>query len=410
MFALSRNPESPAAKALVGKGVQVLKGDFTDKASLEAALKECKPALVFLVTDFWNSAKQDEDTEFLHGANMIDAVNTVDPSIFFLFSSVGDADAVPPELHHFVSKSRIEKHLAESLQRWAVIRPGMCVYTCILSSICLMQMIICICRYLDNFDDAATFNPLTKGQVKGLFLADQKVKMIAVADIGKAAANVLAKPTTFEGQVLELSTCEHTGTEIAEALTQVSGVSCSYSVVFSKFFMRMLIPDIYNMVLWLENNGYSADLEKARELVGPDVMDAKTWFEYKGQWANGEKFGTEAELPAREGFFLGFVCCATSAEMPSETIPEEAPALDKTTEPPAMEGEPRIIEDEPPVGPEEKPPAAADPSPNDEGGVPRIFKDESPAQETTPAAADPSPDDEVPVEIQLDEASTYTWT
>jgi uncharacterized protein YbjT (DUF2867 family) len=39
VIALSRKPEAPAARALVALGVQVLRGDMTDRASLREAMK-----------------------------------------------------------------------------------------------------------------------------------------------------------------------------------------------------------------------------------------------------------------------------------------------------------------------------------------------------------------------------------
>ena len=80
VFALSRTPDSAGALALQKKGVKVVKGDFNDKASLEAALRESKCSRVFLVTDFWQAAKQKKEIEILHGCNMVDAVKAVDPS------------------------------------------------------------------------------------------------------------------------------------------------------------------------------------------------------------------------------------------------------------------------------------------------------------------------------------------
>jgi uncharacterized protein YbjT (DUF2867 family) len=47
--ALTRNPESPAAKSLAVKGVELVKGSLTEEAELVTALEGCFAA--FLVTD-----------------------------------------------------------------------------------------------------------------------------------------------------------------------------------------------------------------------------------------------------------------------------------------------------------------------------------------------------------------------
>ena len=222
------------------------------------------------MTDFWQAAKQKKEIEILHGCNMVDAVKAVDPSIFLLYTSVGDADRTPESVHHFCSKACVEKHLAMTLDAWAVLRPT---------------------SFLENFDAPAMMNPLTKGKVNGVTDPTLKMKYVSTIDIGKAAANVLAESSKYSKQVLELATCEHTGLEVAAALSEASGTPCTYGVAPPPFIMRFLIPDLYAMVKWFESDNYSADVAKGRALVGPDCMDAKAWFARKGKWANGQKFG-----------------------------------------------------------------------------------------------------------------------
>ena len=275
IFALSRTPASPKSKLLADKGVRVLQGDFTEPASLQAALRTSKASLVFLVTDFWAAAKQSFDVEVLHGVNMIDAVAAVDPSIFVLYTSVGDADVVPENVKHFRSKAKVEAHLAATLTRWSVLRPV---------------------SFLDNFDAPGQFNPLTEGTASGVTPPGLRMKYIATADIGKAAANVLAAPTKHMKAVHELATCEHTGPEIAAALSEASGTPCTYRPSPPRIVQRFLLPDLYNMVCWFESEGgnYSADPAKGRALVGPTALGPKEWFAAKGQWADGRKFGEPA--------------------------------------------------------------------------------------------------------------------
>lgn len=278
VFALTRNSSSRAAVALEQKGAKLVVGDFTDRSSLEAALRTSKAKSVFLVTDFWIAAKCKPKVEVQHGRNMIDAVHAVDPSIFVVFASVGDADKTGPAVQHFASKAQIEKYLAATLKAWSVVRP---------------------CTFLENLDDAVNMNPLSKGKVKMLIPADVPMKYVSTIDIGKAAANVLCQPAKYQNRLLELATCMHTGNELAEALTEASGELCTYGVSLPRFLMRFVAPDLLAMLIYWEGRegGYTADVAAGRELVGPDAMDAKAWFVHKGRWANGLKFG-EAEPPS----------------------------------------------------------------------------------------------------------------
>lgn len=288
VFALTRNPSSSAAVALEKKGAKVLTGDFSDKASIEAALRASKATQVFLVTDFWIAAKCKPEVEVLHGTNVIDAVKAVNDSIFVVFSSVGDADKTGPQVQHFCSKAQIEKHLAATLTKWAVVRPT---------------------TFFDNLDDAANFNPLTKGKVKMLIPAHVPMKYVSTVDIGKAAANVLGKPAAYSGKLLELATCMHTGDELAAALSEVSGTPCKYgiSLPLPRFMVKLIAPDLQAMMdYWKDREGgYTASIADGRALVGPTAMDAKAWFAHKGQWASGVKFG-EAEPPSN-GFRTGIL-------------------------------------------------------------------------------------------------------
>lgn len=268
-FALSRNPRCSAAVELEQNGVKVLEGDLANLDSLVAALEISQATHVFLVTDFWGSAKQRPQVEVAQGVNMINAVKASNPNIFVLYTSVCDADKVPHKLQHFHSKARIEAHMAEKLSHWCSLRPT---------------------HFLDNFDDPSIKNLLTKGSVKMLNRAGTRVKWIATADIGKAAANILASSATYEGKVIELATCEHTGIELAQALSEASGVICKYRELLPRFLLRLLLPDAYYMTAWLETVGYSADPEYGRGLVGSDAMDAKAFFIAKGKWHDGEPF------------------------------------------------------------------------------------------------------------------------
>ena len=61
-------------------------------------------------------------------------------------------------------------------------------------------------------------------------------------------------------QVFEFATSEHNGLELAAALSEVSGIKCSYSEAMPKEQMLELMPDVYHMVRFFEQVGYSADV------------------------------------------------------------------------------------------------------------------------------------------------------
>jgi len=84
--------------------------------------------------------------------------------------------------------------------RWAVLRP--------------------VC-FLENLDDPTNYNPLTKGKVKFLTKPDVIVKFIATADIGKGSCAMLMNPNKYAGRKIEAASCAHSGTQLAQILSEV---------------------------------------------------------------------------------------------------------------------------------------------------------------------------------------------
>ncbi|KAJ7648757.1 NAD(P)-binding protein [Mycena polygramma] len=87
--AISRDPESEAAQKLKARGVEVVKGDTADKASLVNALRGSEG--VFAVCGFVPHAPKCFDhskpSEITHGKNIVDAAKETGVK-FFIFSSV----------------------------------------------------------------------------------------------------------------------------------------------------------------------------------------------------------------------------------------------------------------------------------------------------------------------------------
>jgi len=83
---LSRNPESERADTMTALGVEVVKGDFDDRASLDAAMQDVHG--VFAMTDFWEHGYE---AEVRHGQNIVDAAGRAGVR-HLVFSSVANAD------------------------------------------------------------------------------------------------------------------------------------------------------------------------------------------------------------------------------------------------------------------------------------------------------------------------------
>ena len=265
VYATTRNAKS--AEALKARGVKC--GPFTcgDAASAKAALDAAEPSLVFFTTLMGS-----REVEGSSGKIIVDAIKAKGGVQHVVYSSVANADVAPDAVGHFKSKLDVEDHLKASGLNYSILRPV---------------------AFFENYDDPANFNALKKGSVKGLWQADLKVKHVACRDIGKAAAVMLANPSKWRGKTLDCASDDLTGDDVAAALTEVSGVECTYGVAVPRFIMRCVMKDLNAMVEFFETTGYDSDLAAFRAVV-PDAQDCKAWFAAKGAWANGVKFGEES--------------------------------------------------------------------------------------------------------------------
>lgn len=96
---LTRNPDSERATALTELGIEVVKGDFDDAASLNVAMEGVYG--VFAVTNYWEHGF---DREVAHGKQLVDAAEKAGIK-HFVFTSVAGADA-GTGLPHFESRPR----------------------------------------------------------------------------------------------------------------------------------------------------------------------------------------------------------------------------------------------------------------------------------------------------------------
>jgi len=245
---LTRNCKSAGAKKLRERGGYPVEGDLSSRESIEAALKGTNSSYMFIVTPL-GTKESEKDYEIAAGKAAIDAAIACSLE-FVVFSST-----------------------AATGLRFAILRPV---------------------SFLDNFDDSQSYNPLTRGCVKGLVSPNIKLKMVACRDVGKAAAKIFMNPEKFHEKTITCVSCDASGEEVAAALSSASNEPCKYSMQMPKWLMRLVIPDIARMVTYLEEKGYSCTSDDISEFLDivPDALDAEGFFKMKGRWANGEVFGT----------------------------------------------------------------------------------------------------------------------
>lgn len=195
---LSRNPDSPSAKKLSEQGVQVFKGDVTDKTSLVAAFQGVD--IVFFMTD--NKGPQGPAGEVIQGKSILEAVHEMGVKRV-VFSSVQSADrtASVGGVPHFESKAEVEKLIKESGLQWTILRPV---------------------AFMDFIPLSGTARYMTLGII-GATLGQKKLQFIATEDIGIVAAKAIAAPDEFSGKTINLAGDELSVDELRAVFTKVTG-------------------------------------------------------------------------------------------------------------------------------------------------------------------------------------------
>ncbi|WP_369139055.1 NmrA/HSCARG family protein [Modestobacter versicolor] len=250
--ALVRDPAKPAARELAGAGAELVRADLTVPGSLEGAFSGVDR--VFGMTTF--AGDRGVAGEVADGRALADAVARAGVR-HLVYSSVGGAErhtGVP----HFESKRRVEEHIGSLGLPHTFLRPVF---------------------FMENLGATVEDGTVV---VRLPFPGDVPLQMVAVQDIGTAAARVLLDPARVAGGSIELGGDERTGDQVAAAFGARAGLPARYE----ELPLSVLggDEDMTRMFRWFtELPAYRADLAGTRALV-PGVHDLAGWLESTG-WA-----------------------------------------------------------------------------------------------------------------------------
>jgi len=239
--AITRNPSAPKAEALASKGVEVVKADMSDAASLRTALSGVERA--FLVTDPVGprgaEGEQEVGQAFVAAAREAGVQHVV-------FSSVGDAQSrtgVP----HFESKFAIEQTLKSSgIPSWTIVRPT---------------------AYMDNLPAAPGVGRFMALGMFGSLLGGKSLKMVAVQDIGWFAAHALEDPEEWNGKEIDIAGDDLTAEGMKDAYGKAQGTRAGSAWLPRLVLGWMLPTDLWLMFKFFrESNGFVANVEECRTM------------------------------------------------------------------------------------------------------------------------------------------------
>lgn len=250
--ALTRKPDSPAAESLKAAGAEVVRTDFNEPSSIEAALAGVDA--YFLVTTPFEAGTEAETAQ---GIIAIEAAVKVKVP-YIVFSSVSDAD-MATGIPHFDSKYEVERVLDSSGIPHAIIAPAF---------------------FYENMLAPFVLPGLKNGTFAQAMPEDRRLQMVSLRTIGSVAALALSDRKRFEGKRINLAGDELSGAEVSEVLGKAIGKPLIYTEVPLDAVMSQS-EDMGLMYKWFVEVGYSADIQELNE----DLKDAD--MVSFSEWANG---------------------------------------------------------------------------------------------------------------------------
>ena len=230
--ALTRDPDSPRARLLANRGVEVIKGDMDDSDSLRTAIRGSHG--VFSV--------QNESTiqnEIEQGRRVVEIC--VEERVNHLIYTASCGAKEPNRgVDYWDSKRLIIDAVRESRLPYTILRP-----------VSFME------NYIRNKP------ALREGKLTGLLTPDKAVQLISGYDIGLYAAQAFERPGEFVDQEIDIASETTTMTKIAETLGRILNSHISYDQIKigpeSNFS-----PGALAMNRWYQDFGYDEDIDSLK--------------------------------------------------------------------------------------------------------------------------------------------------
>ena len=242
---MTRNPEKAAA--LAKAGAEVIKGNLTNQADLQAALRGMHG--VFAMSTPFEAGM---DEEVRQGVMLADAAKQAGVS-HYVYTSVGSAHR-HTGIPHFESKWKVEQHIQKVGLPATILRPVF---------------------FMENF---TTFSkPSPEGILTMPMRPDRKLAMVALRDIGEFAAAAFIRPNDFLGQAIDLAGDELTIPEVATTLTKATGRTIRFQEFPLEQAEAAMGHDFATMFRWFNEVGYSVNIPVLKQKFGIPLMTFQEW-------------------------------------------------------------------------------------------------------------------------------------
>jgi len=244
--AMTRKPDSPAAKALAARGVSVVRGDLNDPASVREALDGAWGA--FSVQNTWEAGVELEEEQGKRFATLAKDAGVQ----HLVYSSVGSAHR-NTGIPHFDNKWRVEGTVRDlKFPSHVILRP-----------VFFMENLVSP-WFLNGDTLAAAINP------------DTVLQMIAVADIGKYAARAFTDADRLNRREIDLAGDAMTIPAAAQVLARGLGRPVNF-VSIPIEDVRKNSADFAAMLEWFDRVGYDADIPGLEREFGITSTKLADW-------------------------------------------------------------------------------------------------------------------------------------
>jgi uncharacterized protein YbjT (DUF2867 family) len=255
--ALVRDPSTERAKAVEALGAELVSGDLHDRDSVIAAAKGVRAVFSVQMPAFTGEGF-DYQGEVAQGINLVEGAKAAGVPQFVHTSVTGAgqhteepgwaegrwASAEPTMSAKAAIQDRVR---AAGFPHWTLLKPGF---------------------FMENFFPSVRFlfPRGVEGGLVSVLNPETKLSLVAVEDIGTAAAAAIAAPERFDGIELEFASDYLSMTEIAQVLSRALGTQLSAPKMTEAQALAAGMPAMGASHERLNVTGMPARPEYAREL------------------------------------------------------------------------------------------------------------------------------------------------
>jgi uncharacterized protein YbjT (DUF2867 family) len=244
--AMTRKPESDAAKRLAAVGVEIVQGDLNDAGSLKKALSGVWG--VFAVQNTWEAGVEGEEEQGKRLATLAREAGVQ----HFVYTSVGSADR-KTGIPHFENKFRVEDTVRGlKFPSHVILRPVF---------------------FMENLPTPWFVNG---DNLYAALPPAMKLQMIAVDDIGKHGARAFTEAEKLNRQEIDIAGDEATMPEAAAALSKGLRRTINF-VQIPIEDVRKNSEDFALMLEWFVRVGYDVDIPALARESGIRAATLSEW-------------------------------------------------------------------------------------------------------------------------------------